>query len=306
MRPVLAEALGTFWIVLAAGGLVSAGLVAPGLGAGAVVGLAYLAAALTLGQITMGHFNPALTLGLRAAGGFGGSLTFTLLAQIAGASLALLFVGPPPEPAQELRPFAAMLLLVPLVAIPVLVHLSGMRLRAEAVAYANAAALVIAVALAPGGHAGLSAAHATAAWLTGDGAPIGLWRIWLATLVAVAVAYALWAQLAEESRHAKTSLLAEEDDDAGEDEADTEGAADPASARARPAGQDGAPASRVPAGGPPGRIETADDALAAQARAAEALLAAGWTPPPKRKGGAAQKGRAPKAAPLKHPKPRRK
>jgi len=303
MRPVLAEALGTFWIVLVAAGLLAEGLVAPGLGAGAAAGLAYLAAALTLGQITMGHFNPALTVGLRAVGGFGGSLTFTLLAQVAGASLALLIVGPPPEPAAEIRPFPAMLLLVPLVALPVLLHLGGMRLRSETVAHANAAALVVAVALAPGGHAGLSAAHATAAWLTGDGAPIGLWRIWLATGVAVALAAALWKQLPQESRHAVTSLLA----DAGQ----------AAPARTAPEAEDGvedaAPgqaqgAARIPVPGAPAATMTPEEALVAQAMAMEALVEAGWTPPRTEKGGAAQrgaaalkptqKGRAPKNAPL--------
>lgn len=266
MRPVVAEALGAFWIVLVVGGLAAQGLVAPGLGMGAAAGIAYLAAALSLGQITMGHFSPALTIGLRGAGGFGGSLSLTLLAQIVGASLALFFVGPPPALPPDASPFGAMLLLVPLIALPVVVHVTGMHLRAEAVAYANAVALTAAVALAPGGHAGLNAAHATAAWLTGDGAPIGLWRIWLATFVAIALAGVLWAVLQPEAK--SDSEL--EDDDSVDDAEDGD--------------------------------ESQDDEpeLAASALTPNALIEAGWTPP------ATQKGRVPKNTPLRRSAPRKR
>ncbi|MEM0937323.1 MAG: hypothetical protein AAGJ91_15635 [Pseudomonadota bacterium] len=199
MRPILAEALGTFWIVLTSGGLIAQGLVTPGLGAGAAAGLAYLSVALTLGQITVGHFNPALTIGLRLVDGFGGSLSLTLAAQLGGAVLALLIVGAPPEPTTETAPGVAMLLLVPLVALPVLIHVAGMQLRPSDLAYANAVALVAAVSLAPGGHAAMNAAHATASWATGDGAPNGLWRMWLATGVAVSLAAWIWRKLQEDT-----------------------------------------------------------------------------------------------------------
>lgn len=215
MRPVLAEGLGTFWIVFVVAGLAAQGLAAPGLVMGAAAGLAYLATALTLGQITTGHFNPALTVGLRLANGFGGSLSFTLLAQVLGASLALLMVGPPPPVPDGTSGWGAMVLLVPLVVVPTVIHVTGMQLRAEAVAYANAVALATAVALMPGGHASLSAAHATAAWLTGDGAPIALWRIWLATGVAIVLAHVLWTGLAPVPEHASD---AEDDDEEDGDE----------------------------------------------------------------------------------------
>ncbi len=284
MRPVVAEALGAFWIVLVVGGLAAQGLVAPGLGMGAAAGLAYLAGALTLGQITMGHFSPALTVGLRGAGGFGGSLSLTLMAQVLGASIALLLIGPPPALAEDIAPFAAMVLLVPLIAVPVVVHVAGMNLRAEAVAYANAVALTAAVALAPGGHASLNAAHATAAWITGDGAPIGLWRIWLATFVAVAVAGALWSVL----RPVPEEGTEEDDEETlSESEEDEAGDAD-----------DAAPATAGKRKQRPARQRTAEDEesddaeIAARALTADALIEAGWTPP------ATQKGRVRKNTPL--------
>jgi aquaporin Z len=97
-RKVLAEGLGTFWLVL--GGCGSAVLAAafPQLGIGfhgvaLAFGLSVLTAAYALGPISGGHFNPAVTVGAWAAGRFPAhDVPFYILAQIVGALLGALIV----------------------------------------------------------------------------------------------------------------------------------------------------------------------------------------------------------------------
>ena len=91
---LLAEFLGTFWLVL--GGCGSAVLAAgfPGVGIGFLgvsfaFGLTVLTGAYALGPVSGGHFNPAVSLGLWAGGRFpaNGLLPY-ILAQVAGAIVA--------------------------------------------------------------------------------------------------------------------------------------------------------------------------------------------------------------------------
>ena len=74
-KKLAAEFFGTFWLVL--GGCGSAVLAAafPGVGIGLLgvslaFGLTVLTMAYTVGPISGGHFNPAVTLGLVSAGRF--------------------------------------------------------------------------------------------------------------------------------------------------------------------------------------------------------------------------------------------
>lgn len=91
MRPVAAEFLGTFWLVL--GGCGSAVLAAafPNVGIGLLgvsfaFGLTVLTMAYAIGHISGCHLNPAVSIGLWAAGRFpGGKLVSYILAQVLGA-----------------------------------------------------------------------------------------------------------------------------------------------------------------------------------------------------------------------------
>src|SRR5215813_2534174 len=89
-----AESLGTFWLVL--GGCGSAVLTAafPGVGIGLAdvslaFGLTVLTGAYSLGPISGGHFNPAVTVGLWAGGRFPArQIPSYVVAQVAGAIVA--------------------------------------------------------------------------------------------------------------------------------------------------------------------------------------------------------------------------
>jgi aquaporin Z len=90
---LMAEFLGTFWLVL--GGCGSAVLAAafPGVGIGLLgvslaFGLTVLTGAYALGPISGGHFNPAVSVGLWAGGRFPGDQVFPyVISQVAGAVL---------------------------------------------------------------------------------------------------------------------------------------------------------------------------------------------------------------------------
>lgn len=94
LRKLIAELIGTFWLVL--GGCGSAVLAAafPEVGIGLTgvslaFGLSVLTAAYSLGPISGGHFNPAVTLGLWAGGRFPAKqIGPYMLIQVAGAIAA--------------------------------------------------------------------------------------------------------------------------------------------------------------------------------------------------------------------------
>lgn len=91
-RALVAEAVGTFALVSAVCG--SALFSAPSAGLVAVafaVGLSVLAMAYAVGHISGGHFNPAVTLGLIAAGRFDSSRAIPyIIAQCVGGILAAI------------------------------------------------------------------------------------------------------------------------------------------------------------------------------------------------------------------------
>ena len=89
---LFAEAIGTFMLVSAVlgGALISGN--AAGLGVALAIGIAVMAMAYAVGPISGGHFNPAVTLGLVAAGRFETKQVIPYwLAQIVGGVLSALF-----------------------------------------------------------------------------------------------------------------------------------------------------------------------------------------------------------------------
>lgn len=114
-RKLLSELLGTFWLVL--GGCGSAVLAGafPDYGIGftgvsIAFGLTVLSGAYALGPISGAHFNPAVTIGLWAAGRFPGRhILIYIVAQVVGAIVAagVLYIIASGNPDWELGRFAA-------------------------------------------------------------------------------------------------------------------------------------------------------------------------------------------------------
>ena len=95
-KRLLAEFLGTFWLVFGGCGAAIFAAAFPELGIGfagvaLAFGLTVLTMAYAVGGISGGHFNPAVTVGLLAAGKFDGKdLVPYVLAQLVGAVVAAL------------------------------------------------------------------------------------------------------------------------------------------------------------------------------------------------------------------------
>ena len=114
-RPLAAEFIGTFWLVF--GGCGSAVLAAafPELGIGLLgvslaFGLTVLTMAYAVGGISGGHFNPAVSLGLFAAGRFEASrLVPYIIVQVLGAigAAAVLYLIASGQPGFEAGGFAS-------------------------------------------------------------------------------------------------------------------------------------------------------------------------------------------------------
>jgi aquaporin Z len=92
----LAEFLGTFWIVLGGCGAALLSATIPGVGIGIMgvslaFGLSVVTGMYALGQLSGGHFNPAITLGLATARRFPAREVIPYwVAQVAGAIVAAL------------------------------------------------------------------------------------------------------------------------------------------------------------------------------------------------------------------------
>jgi aquaporin Z len=91
-RKLFAEAIGTFMLVSAVLGAALISGNAAGLGVALCIGLTVMAMAWAVGPMSGGHFNPAVTLGLFAAGRFSAKdIAPYWIAQVAGGVLAALF-----------------------------------------------------------------------------------------------------------------------------------------------------------------------------------------------------------------------
>lgn len=93
IRKYIAELIGTFWLVFGGCGSAVISAAFPDVGIGLLgvsfaFGLTVLTMAYTVGGISGGHFNPAVTIGLTAAGRFPASSVFPyIVAQVIGAIL---------------------------------------------------------------------------------------------------------------------------------------------------------------------------------------------------------------------------
>jgi len=91
-RVLFAEALGTFVLVSAVLGAALVSGNAAGLGVALCIGISVMAMAYAVGPISGGHFNPAVSLGLWAAGRFGTkNLIPYWVAQVVGGIVASIF-----------------------------------------------------------------------------------------------------------------------------------------------------------------------------------------------------------------------
>jgi aquaporin Z len=206
-KELSAEFIGTFTLVTAVCGAAlfsapSAGLVAVAF----AVGLSVLAMAYAVGPISGGHFNPAVTCGLVAAGRFdGGKAIPYIIAQVVGgaAAAAVFYVILQGAPAagkwndflaisntyggSGFTMLSAGLIEIVITALFVLVIVSVTSPRAPAgfapIAIGLALTLFHLVAI-PVSNASLNPARSTATALFGGSAALGsLWLFWLAPIL---------------------------------------------------------------------------------------------------------------------------
>ncbi|WP_164155675.1 aquaporin Z [Sandarakinorhabdus rubra] len=220
LRKLMAEALGTFWLVF--GGCGSAVLAAgyPELGIGFVgvslaFGLTVMTMAYAVGHISGGHFNPAVSLGLALANRFSWrELPFYWLAQIAGAALAAVALfavasgkagwspgGFASNGFGELSPggygmTAALLVEVILTAGFLIVILGSTSARAPQgfapIAIGLALTLIHLVSI-PVTNTSVNPARSTGVALFAETAALGqLWLFWLAPLAGAAIGAIIW------------------------------------------------------------------------------------------------------------------
>jgi len=223
IRKLASEALGTFWLVF--GGCGSAVLAAgfPELGIGFVgvslaFGLTVLTMAYSVGHISGGHFNPAVSLGLAMGGRFAWSeMPFYWVAQLVGGVLAalLLFVIASGAPGWTPGGFAsngfgalspggygmmaALLIEVVLTAGFLIIILGATSTKAPAgfapIAIGLGLTLIHLISI-PVTNTSVNPARSTAVALFAETGALGqLWLFWVAPLVGAAIGGLIWTGL---------------------------------------------------------------------------------------------------------------
>lgn len=224
-KKLLAEAIGTFWLVF--GGCGSAVLAAgfPELGIGFIgvslaFGLTVLTMAYAVGGISGGHFNPAVSVGLAVAGRFPAtSLLPYILAQLAGAvaAAAILYVIASGKAGADLGGFAAngygahspggysmisgLLIEIVLTAGFLIVILGSTHGRVPAgfapIAIGLALTLIHLISI-PVTNTSVNPARSTSQALFAGGWALGqLWLFWVAPVIGAVVGGLVWKGLGE-------------------------------------------------------------------------------------------------------------
>ena len=229
MNKLLAEAVGTFWLVF--GGCGSAVLAAafPELGIGfagvsLAFGLTVLTMAYALGPISGGHFNPAVTLGLGLAGRFDmRSLPAYWIAQVLGAVVAALVLyvivsgrdgftgvgsfasnGYGAASPGGYGMMSALVIEIVLTAGFLIVILGATAKNAipafAPIAIGLALTLIHLVSI-PVTNTSVNPARSTGVALLADAPALGqLWLFWVAPLVGAAIGVGIWKMLAPDER----------------------------------------------------------------------------------------------------------
>lgn len=224
-KKLLAEFLGTFWLVF--GGCGSAVLAAafPELGIGFVgvslaFGLTVLTMAYAVGGISGGHFNPAVSVGLTVAGRFpAASLLPYVIAQVVGAivAAAALYVIATGKAGVDLGGFAsngygehspggysltsALLIEIILTAFFLIIILGSTHGRVPAgfapIAIGLALTLIHLISI-PVTNTSVNPARSTGqALFVGGWALQQLWLFWLAPIVGAAIGALVWKAVGE-------------------------------------------------------------------------------------------------------------
>ena len=225
-KQLVAEGLGTFWLVFGGCGSAIFAAAFPGLGIGfAGVALAFGLTVLTMvyavGWISGGHFNPAVSVGLAVAGRFPSAHVVPyVVAQLAGAILAAaaLYLITTGKPGFEIGGFAAngygdhspggysmmsaFLIETILTAFFVIIILGATHPRAPAgfagIAIGLALTLIHLIAI-PVTNTSVNPARSTSQALFAGGWALGqLWLFWLAPLLGAVIGGMIWRMLAHD------------------------------------------------------------------------------------------------------------
>jgi aquaporin Z len=226
-KKLIAEFLGTFWLVFGGCGsaVIAAGFPALGIGFVGVAlafGLTVLTMAYAVGGISGGHFNPAVSVGLTVAGKFPASnLIPYIVVQVVGAiaAAAVLYLVASGKAGFELGGFAAngygehspggyslvsaLTIEVVLTAFFLIVILGSTSSRVPA----GFAPLAIGLALTlihlisiPVTNTSVNPARSTGqALFVGGWALQQLWLFWLAPIVGAAIGGIIWKAVGEEA-----------------------------------------------------------------------------------------------------------
>lgn len=219
LKPLVAEAIGTFAYVAVLCGTLLIGSATPtaGLAPALAAGLTFTAMCYALGGVSGCHFNPAMTLGLVAAGRFETRLAVPyVIAQVIGAGIAafglwLVVSNAPGGSATSLSeianrfdvkgtfPFAAVMAAETLAAAMLLLLFVGATTSGVPAGFAPIGLgfliVVLHSALWPISHAALNPARATAVALFADTqALLQLWVFWVAPIIGAVIGglFARW------------------------------------------------------------------------------------------------------------------